>query len=215
MNSLQIGVIMAVTGVFQFLSAPLAGALSKRMDLRLMLALGLTLFGTGVYLTTTMTAEWGFAELFLPQAVRGVSLMLCFLPINTLALGTLAPDKLKNASGLYNLMRNLGGAIGLAAINTLMSDRLALHWSRLADHVNPARPEVQAAIAGMAARLQDALPGDAQLAAVKRLALLLRREATVMSFNDCLLAMAAVFAFGLLLMPLVRKPQQAAAAEAH
>ena len=210
-NSLQIGTVMVVTGAFQFLSAPLAGALSKKLDQRAMLAIGLSLFGLGLWLTAQMTAEWGFWELFLPQAVRGMALMFCFIPINALALGTLPPEQLKNASGLYNLMRNLGGAIGLAAINTVLSDRLALHWSRLADHVNLARPEVQAMVDGVAARMQDALPGDAQLAAVKRLALLVQREATVMSFNDCLLLMAAVFVVGLLLMPLVRKPVQAAA----
>ena len=54
----------------------------------------------------------------MPQILRGVSLMLCMVPINNLALGTLAPDRLKNASGLFNLTRNLGGAVGLAVINT-------------------------------------------------------------------------------------------------
>jgi DHA2 family multidrug resistance protein len=126
-NSLQIGEVMIVTGAFQFLSAPVAGILSKKMDLRLMLAIGMCLFALGLFLNGGLTNQASFWELFLPQAVRGSSLMLCFLPINTLALGTLPPEKLKNASGLYNLMRNLGGAIGLAAINTVLTQRLAHH----------------------------------------------------------------------------------------
>lgn len=214
-NSLQIGELMAVTGAFQFVSAPLAGILSKKLDLRLMLAIGLALFGTGVYLTTTMTAEWGFWEFFLPQMLRGISLMLCFLPINTLALGTLPPEKLKNASGLYNLTRNLGGAIGLAGINTVITMRSQLHWSRLVEHVNPATPGVQAWLDGLSARLATVISGDADQAAAKRLADIINREATVMTLNDCLLLMALVFGCALLLMPLVRKPRIAGAGGGH
>jgi DHA2 family multidrug resistance protein len=74
-----------------------------------MLTLGLCLFGGGVYLQSLLTAEWGFWEFFLPQAVRGLALMFLFMPVNIMALGTLPPERLQNASGLYNLMRNLGG----------------------------------------------------------------------------------------------------------
>ena len=64
---------------------------------------------------TCLTKDWDFCELFLPQVLRGVGLMMCMIPINNLALGTLPPERLKNASGLFNLTRNLGGAVGLAA----------------------------------------------------------------------------------------------------
>jgi len=211
-NSLQIGLLMIVTGACQFLSAPIAGALSKKLDLRVMLGLGLSLFGTGVYLQSFETAEWGFWEFALPQAVRGISLMLCFIPINTLALGTLPPEELKNASGLYNLMRNLGGAIGLGALNTVLIDRLALHYERLAENVTAARPATQGFLDGLAGRLGDMIPADADLAALRKLSDLVAREAAVLTFNDALLIMAGVFAFALLLMPLIRKPQAAMAA---
>ncbi len=211
-NSLQIGLLMIVTGACQFLSAPIAGALSKKLDLRVMLALGLSLFGAGVYLQSFETAEWGFWEFALPQAVRGISLMMCFIPINTLALGTLPPEELKNASGLYNLMRNLGGAIGLGALNTVLIDRLALHYERLAENVTAARPATQGFLDGLAGRLGDMIPGDADLAALRKLSDLVAREATVLTFNDALLLMAGVFAFALLLMPLIRRPQAAMAA---
>jgi len=207
LNSLQIGMVMFVTGMFQFISAPIAGFMSKKLDLRLMLALGLALFGFGVYLNSILTAESDFAELFLPQAVRGLSLMLCFIPINTLALGTLPPDQLKNASGLYNLMRNLGGAIGLAAINTVLIDRFALHMSRLSDNITTARPGVQDTLDAISGRLSGLMPGDADTAALKMMHAIVEREAMVLTFTDCLLLMAGVFAFAFLLMPLVRKPR--------
>jgi MFS transporter, DHA2 family, multidrug resistance protein len=194
-NSLEIGTLMIVTGAFQFVSAPLAGVLSKVLDLRL-------------------TTDWGFWQFFLPQALRGVSLMLCFIPINTLALGTLPPEKLKNASGLYNLMRNLGGAIGLAAINTVMTEQLALHWSRLVEHTSASRPLVQGWLDATGSHMAGAIAGDPEAAAIRRLGALVMRQALVMSFNDALILMASVFLGALLLMPLVRKPR-IVSAEAH
>ena len=209
LNSLQIGLIMMVTGLAQFLSAPLAAALSRRLDLRLMLALGLVLFGAGVYLNSFLTNQSDYWELFLPQVVRGFSLMLCFMPINTLALGTLPADALKNASGLYNLMRNLGGAVGLAFFNTLIIERFALHTARIAEHVTLSHPNVQAYVDRLSERMGALVSGDAELGATKLLMRLVEREATVLTFNDCLGLMALVFVLALLLMPLLRKPRLA------
>jgi DHA2 family multidrug resistance protein len=205
-NSLEIGLTMFVTGGFQFLAAPFAGFLARRIDLRLMLGLGITLFGTGLLLNAGMTSQSAFWDLFLPQAVRGTSLMFCFVPINILSLGTLPPEKMKNAAGLYNLMRNLGGAIGLAGINTLLTDRMALHVSRLSDALNSGSAQAQAWLDAVSARLGTTLP-DGDLAALKMLHNLVQREAQVLTFNDLLMAMAALFFTALLALPLVRKPK--------
>ncbi len=213
-NSLQIGETMFVTGTFQLLSAPLAGALSRKLDPRVMLAAGLTLFGLGMWQMTYITADWGFWDLFLPQATRGLALMFCIIPVNTIALGTLPPSQLKNASGLYNLMRNLGGAIGLASINTVLTDRAALHWTRIADHINLSLPNVQQYIDNMSARLGSVIGGDADAAAIQRIGAMVAREAGVQAFGDSLLALALVYAFALATIPLIRKPRQALA-EAH
>lgn len=214
LNSLQIGEIMFVTGAFQFASAPIAGALSRVLEPRVMLALGLATFGTGVWMTGQMTADWGFWEFFLPQAVRGLSLMLCFMPINTIALGTLPPEKVKNASGLYNLMRNLGGAIGLALLNTILSDQKQLHWNRIAQQVNSGRDSVNVWLEGVAAKLGTSV-GDPETAAMKKLVGIVAREAAVMSMNDAFLAMSAVFFLALFLMPLLKRAQAGAGADAH
>ncbi|MFV9874936.1 MAG: hypothetical protein AB8U25_00740 [Rickettsiales endosymbiont of Dermacentor nuttalli] len=73
-------------------------------------------------INTNLTTESGLGDLFWPQAIIGFSLMFCFLPITTISLGTLPKSEIKNASGLYNLMRNLGEAIGLALNNTWLQD---------------------------------------------------------------------------------------------
>ncbi|MEI8397026.1 MAG: DHA2 family efflux MFS transporter permease subunit [Rhodospirillaceae bacterium] len=204
LNSLQIGQIMFVTGTAQFLSAPLAGALSRHIDLRLMLAFGFALFATGLWWNAQLNAQSDFNELLLPQAVRGFALMFCFIPINTLSLGRLPPDKLKNASGLYNLMRNLGGAIGLAVINTLIQHQFALHLNRLGDFLDQGRPVIQDSVNRLSLHFEFLAVDNPTGAAMATLARLVRREATVMTFSDCLLTMAAVFVFGLVVMPLLR-----------
>ena len=83
----------------------------------------------------TSPPDWDFWELLVPQMFRGFSLMLCMVPINNLALGTMPPQKMKNASGLFNLTRNLGGAVGLALINTVLDKRMDLHLQRLRESV--------------------------------------------------------------------------------
>ncbi len=210
-DAYEIGVTMMVTGMFQFLSAPLAGMLARKIDLRLMLAIGLGLFGLGLYLNAGVTAEWGYWELFVPQAVRGLSLMLCFVPINNIALGLLPHEQLQNASGLYNLMRNLGGAIGLAVINTQLASRFDMHLAHLAERVNGARIAVSGAFEGLTARLEPLLGLDAEAAALKLMHGLVTREAMVLTFADLFLMVGAVFAVALSFMPLVRKVRPAGA----
>ncbi len=199
-NSLQIGLVMIVIGVFQFISGPIAGQLEKRMDQRLMLALGLALYATGFWLFSNGTAETGFAQLFWPQMFHGMAIVILFLPITAIALGTLSLDKVQNASGLYNLMRNLGGAIGLAAINTFIGGRYDLHRERLAEVITTARIPVSEAVTA---------PGEGGVEALANLKILLQlveREARVMTYNDAWLVMCATIASGFLLIPLVRKP---------
>jgi DHA2 family multidrug resistance protein len=205
-SSMQIGMTVVVTGVAQIMVSPLTAMLSRRMDLRLMLSIGMGLFAAAVYLNAGLTNQASFAELMVPQALRGIALMFCFLPANLIALGTLPPDKLKNAAGLYNLMRNLGGAIGLATIGTLMNERLHFHWNRLIENINPARPAVQQFLDAQANRLDPLVP-DPSRAAVKLLANLVQREALVLTFNDIIMLLGSLFVVGLVLMPLVSRPR--------
>jgi DHA2 family multidrug resistance protein len=103
-------------------------------------------------------------------------------------------------------MRNLGGAIGLAVLGTVMNDRLHFHWNRLVEAVNPARPAVQHFLDTQTARLDPHFPGDTTAGAVKLLAGIVQREALVLTFNDVMLMIGSMFVLGLLLIPLLRRP---------
>jgi DHA2 family multidrug resistance protein len=214
-TALDIGLVMFVTGTFQFMSAPIAGRLANVLDPRATLAFGLAMFGTGAYLQSLLTADWGFWEFFLPQACRGFALMFLFIPINAAALGTLPPERIKNASGLYNLMRNLGGAIGLAAINTVLNDRMALHWTRLVENMPAGDPTAQAFLDHARAGMTGAMGSIAENAAIKMLANTVYRQAEVLTMADAQYLMSAIFIAGLLLVPVLRKPRGAPAAADH
>ena len=93
------------------------------VDARLLTALGFAVFAVGLGLSYWQTRHTDYDEMFWPQIVRGVAIMFCLLPPTRLALGTLALVNVPDASGLFNLMRNLGGAIGLALIDTVIYGR--------------------------------------------------------------------------------------------
>src|ERR1700751_4167686 len=130
-SALMIGETMFVSGITMFLMAPVVGRLMQKVDLRLIIAAGIVIFAMGSYQMTWIPRDYDFYELLMPQILRGIGMMCAMIPTNNIALGTLAPDRLKNASGLFNLMRNLGGAVGLAIINEVLNDRTDLHIARL------------------------------------------------------------------------------------
>jgi len=122
-GALQIGEIMLVTGAAQLLTAPIAVALERRVDARLLTSFGFLLFGAGLAASAFETGQTDFNQMFWPQIARGVAIMFCLLPPTRLALGRLEASQIPDASGLFNLMRNLGGAIGLALIDTVIFGR--------------------------------------------------------------------------------------------
>jgi MFS transporter, DHA2 family, multidrug resistance protein len=193
--------------VAQLVLSPFNVYIARAMDLRLMLAIGLGGFAFSMYLTAGLTNQTGFWELLVPQVVRGIALMFCYVPANMIALGSLSQDTMKNAAGLYNLMRDLGGAIGLASIGTIMNARLHFHWNRLIEDINPARTAVQQFLEAQMGRLDPMIPGDPGRVAIKLLANLTQREALVLTYNDLLLLLGALFVFVLILLPLVRRPR--------
>jgi len=209
-DALMIGETMFVTGLAMFLTAPIAGRLSQLLDPRAMMMLGFGGFALGTWLASGITTQWDFWELLAPQILRGCSLMLCMVPINNLSLGTLGPEHVKNASGLYNLTRNLGGAVGLALINTILNDRTDLHFDRLRESVRWGSPVAEDTLSGLTQKLSG-LP-DASMAALKQLSRMVQQQATVMAFADVFLVLTALFGSLMLFAFLMRKPTAAAGA---
>ncbi len=209
-SALMIGKTMFVTGVCMMLMAPISGRLMGKVDPRLMIAVGFVGFAIGTWQASFITADWDFWELLVPQMFRGFSLMLCMVPINNLALGTMSPERIKNASGLFNLMRNLGGAFGLALINTTLDKRMDLHLERLREAVVWGRSVADETLAQMTAGLA-ARGSDAALAATREMALMVRRQAEVLALGDVFLGLTLIFLALVGLAAAMRRPQMAAA----
>jgi len=214
-SSLQIGLTVVVTGLAQLAMSPISPLLARKMDLRLMLSIGIGLFAVAMYLTAGLTNQAGFVELLVPQVLRGMALMMCYIPANIIALSSVPQDKLKNAAGLYNLTRDLGGAIVLATIGTVMNNRLHFHWNRLIEDINPARPAVQHYLDMQTNHLDPLFRGDTGRAAVKLLANLVQREALVLTYNDAIILVGGLFVAALFMMPLVRRPRAASVSPGH
>ncbi len=208
LSALQIGETMFVTGLCMFFTAPITGRLMGKVDPRAMIACGFAMFSVGTLQASAITVDWDFWELLVPQILRGVGIMSAMVPINNLALGTLPPERLKNAAGLYNLTRNLGGAVGLALINTLLNHRTDLHLQRLHEQVTWASASALETLANLAAGLAR-LGSDAELAAVRKTAAIVRQQAFVMSLGDVFFVLTWLFLGLVLLTPLMQRPKRA------
>ena len=216
----EIGWAVFSTGCFQICAIPIYTAVARHIDLRWLMAFGLLCFGFGLWSFTPITHDWGWRELLLPQAFRGFAQQFSVAPIVTLALGSLPQDRLKLASGLFNLMRNLGGAIGIAGCGTILNDRTNLHFARIAETLNATNTEAVAALQSLSDRYTTAFSGDAalgQAAAYKQLWNLVYREALTQTFADAFLLISiALFAMAVL-APLMRSitPPKLPSPDAH
>lgn len=203
-SALMIGETMFVSGITMFLVAPLVGRLMASLDMRYMIAFGLIVFAIGSYQMTWITRDFDFYELLVPQILRGVGMMFAMVPTNNIALGTLPPDKVKNASGLFNLMRNLGGAVGLAVINTVLNDRADLHITRLQERVTWGNATATETLTMLQQKFQGL--GDSTLMSMKQLSQIVHRQAVVMSFGDAFFILTLFYLSLSVLVTLLNKP---------
>ncbi|GAM11132.1 multidrug export protein EmrB [Geobacter sp. OR-1] len=136
-DSSRIGHVMAITGCAMFVSVPFARRIRMRLGRITSLLLGVAIFGLSLRMNSCLTVESGFGELFLPQIFRGMGIILSLAPITDVALGHLPVEMLPNATGLFTLMRSLGGGIGIAIANILAEQRTRLHYHRLVEALSP------------------------------------------------------------------------------
>ncbi len=202
-DALEVGKIILVTGIVQFLVAPIAVAVEERFDERYVSAFGFLLFGIGVAMSCGQTSGTDFDEMFWPQVVRGAAIMFCILPSTRLALAHIAKSGIPDASGLFNLMRNLGGAIGIAIIDTIIYTRAPIHARALADRL--AAGDIEAAkILGIPLEtMAHSLIDPAARAAMSPL---IEKVGFVEAINDAWALVALLTLAVLMAVPLARTP---------
>ena len=204
-NALEIGAIMLVTGVAQLSIAPIAVALEQRLDVRLLTAAGFALFALGLGLSALQTPQTDYDAMFWPQVIRGLAIMFCLLPPTRLALGSLDKLRVPDASGVFNLMRNLGGAIGLALIDTVIYSRSTVHANEVTNRLM-AGDVVTAKFVGVPLEMlatRGAGPLDA--ASLALLKPFIEKAATTLAINDAWTMIAALTIAVLIFVPFARK----------
>jgi DHA2 family multidrug resistance protein len=203
-DAFEIGTIMLVTGVAQLITAPLGVMLESRLGARSLTAAGFALFALGLGLSAFQTRIADFDEMFWPQVVRGIAIMFCLLPPTRIALGLLPEAEVADASGLFNLMRNLGGAIGIALIDTILYGRVESYAENFRDRLLAGDATAAQAI-GLSTKLfLDRPPGPPDEATIAFVRPMVERASLALCVNDAWAMLACVAVVGLLLVPFAR-----------
>jgi DHA2 family multidrug resistance protein len=198
---LEIGKIMMVYGAAQLVSAPLAAYAESRYNPRWLTALGFSLFAGGLISNGFSTIDTDFDGVFWPQLLRGGGILLCLLPATRIALDIWRPEEVPDASAMFNLMRNLGGAIGIALIDTILEQRTAGHATALTDRLQAGDPEA-ARLVGLPVQYFHNVPfGQVDEVTRSMVMPLISRAALVQSFNEAWFALAALFLLAMLAIP--------------
>jgi DHA2 family multidrug resistance protein len=218
-DSLQIGSTVFVAGIAQILSVVVAASLSQRVDQRLVITVGLTLFAGSLWMMSFVTPDWGFGALLWPQALRGFAILLCIVPSVGLALNGFGMAELRYASGLFNLMRNLGGAIGIAVVNTWLADNTRIQVARMGETLGEGGRKAADFLTATAGRLGPATADPAHALALARgvFAAVVGRQALTSSFEEVFRIMAWMFLIALVMVPFCRPAPSTAvtAVDAH
>jgi DHA2 family multidrug resistance protein len=180
------GLVLGPGGVASFFIMPIAGILMRRgVRPRNLLALGLAIMASSIWMMSRFNLEASFVDIALPRLTQGFGLGLFFVPLATATYMTIPREAMGNASGIFNLLRNLGGSFGVAFSATLLSQRAQFHQNFLVEHVTPYNPAFQIRYEQILQWLRmhhaDMANSTTVLALVYREVL---RQANMLAFND-------------------------------
>jgi DHA2 family multidrug resistance protein len=146
--AVQAGIAMSPRGIGSFLAMPVIGILLAKIDARKLLGTGLFVGGLTLFALSNINLQAGYWDIFWPQFVQGLAMGLLFVPLSTITMAMIPKEKMGNATSLFNLMRNLGGSFGIAAVATMLSRRTQAYVNLLGRNVSPYSLETQQALAG-------------------------------------------------------------------
>jgi DHA2 family multidrug resistance protein len=203
----QTGIAIFSTGAASIAGVPVYIALARKYDTRWIMMAGLACFGFSMIAFSAITSDWGGDQLLVPQILRGFPQVFCVAPSVTLGLGSLAPARLKYASGLFNMMRNLGGAVGIAVCGAMLNIRTNFHFNALASHLTDSNAPMRQMMTGLTNHLTTKLgsPVTAHQAALRELWQITYIQAETLSYADAFRIIMLAFLLATCLVPLMRK----------
>ncbi|MBZ5537760.1 MAG: DHA2 family efflux MFS transporter permease subunit [Acidobacteriia bacterium] len=203
------GLVISPGGIATLLMMPLVGALvSKRVDPRILIFIGLVVTAASVFQMSQFNLEAGFANFIWPRIVQGIGLAFLFIPVNTAAFAAMPRETMNEGTGLFNLMRNLGGSFGIAAVATVLSRRQQVHSAHLSEFINPLNPNFQSRVQGVQQFVANSGSGaaTAQQHSLGLLNGLLERNAAMQAFVDDFWMLGVLMLAMLPLLLFMRKP---------
>ena len=217
-NAEQIGGVLAWTGLPQLLLIPLVPMLMKRFDVRYIAFAGIAIFAASCFMNTTLSFDNGGDQFFLPNIVRAIGQALIITPVSAVTTAGIAPKDAGAASGLSNMMRNLGGAVGTATLGTILTTREQFHSNIIGQSITLTRDEVRSRLDQMTSYFMAHGVSDHAAASAKAIVALgavVRRQALIMGFSDAFAVIGVLLAIAAVSLLLARKPQAAAGGGAH
>jgi DHA2 family multidrug resistance protein len=215
--SLQAGIAMAPRGMGSLIGMPAVGLLIGRFDPRKMVAIGLVVGAFTLFWLAQLNLNAGYWDIFWPQFFQGLGLSALFVPLTTISMDPIPKERMGNATSLFNLMRNLGGSIGIAVTGTLLARKQQQHINLLGEHVTPysaaATASLDSARQGFIAAGSDPVTATQQAYAAVFGAV--QRQAGMVSFVELFTLLGIIFLLLLPLVLLMRRPKGAAPAGAH
>ncbi|MFQ5810603.1 MAG: MFS transporter, partial [Armatimonadota bacterium] len=180
------GLILAPGGAATMITMPLAGALINRIDPRWILGAGAALAALAMSMMAGLTLEASFWQIMWPRFIQGLGIGLMFVPLSTVTLSAVPRTEVGHASGIYNVMRNLGGSMGIAAMSSFLERGAQTHQAQLVGHVSLYNPETwqraQALTAQFMARGADLVTAERQ--AWGAIYATVQKQALFLSFLD-------------------------------
>jgi DHA2 family multidrug resistance protein len=217
-NSEQIGMVLAWTGIPQLLLIPLVPRMMKRIDLRILIVVGFALFAASNFMNVHMTGSYASDQLLWPNIVRAVGQALVFTPLSAIATSGIEKENAGSASALFNMMRNLGGAVGIAMLQTFLTKREQFHSNILTNSVTVFQEATRTRIAQLTTYFMQHGVADqatAQHKAVVGIALKVRQQANIMAFSDTFYLLGVALAVALVASLLLKKPAHTEGGGAH
>jgi len=217
-NAEQIGMVLAWTGFPQLLLIPLVPRLMQRFDARIIIGIGFGLFAGSNFMNIHMTNDYATDQLFWPNVIRALGQALVFAPLSAVATAGIEAENAGSASGLFNMMRNLGGAVGIALLQTLLTKREQYHSNVLMQSVSMLEQATQARVEKLTQYfishgVIDHI--DAARRAYVAIGKIVQKQAFILAFSDLFLLLGAALIVALAASMMLKKPGQLDAGGAH
>jgi DHA2 family multidrug resistance protein len=209
---LQAGIAMAPRGIGSFFMMPLTGLMTGKFDPRKLLTAGLIVGGTTLIWLSWLNLQAGYWDIFWPQLIQGVGMSLLFVPLTTISMDRIPREKMGYATSLFNLMRNIGGSIGIASTGTMLARHSQATTSVLGANVSEYNPAAQSMLYQMRGAFMAA-GADAVTASERAYAAMfgmVQRQATMVSFVVIFQLMGVIFVALVPLVLLMKRPKASA-----